>query len=69
MTGPMKRCSCGAEYSAAEYLELRPPAKGGTQVTEDEEGAPLTLHLRQCACGSTLAVPASALSGVLPLAV
>jgi hypothetical protein len=53
--GIAKRCSCGAGYSAAQFLALAKPAGG------DVLGG---LRLRNCpACKSTMAAPVGDLVG------
>lgn len=44
-----KQCACGASYTLAEFLALPFPASG----REFGSG----LRFRNCACGSTLALP------------
>lgn len=46
---PPKTCACGRTYTAAEWAELR---LVGVQVVPDW----CSLELRDCECGSTLAV-------------
>ena len=48
-------CSCGENYTRGDYLGLPPPANGSVQPTEDEDGRPFHLELRNCLCGSTMA--------------
>ncbi len=47
-----KACACGLAFTLAEW-EALPPSAGGL-VWEDGD---LVLHMRNCPCGSTLAVP------------
>jgi len=51
MTDLVKRCACGLAYDRAGWEAL--PSRGRT---DDGEGG--QLELRNCTCGSTLAVPA-----------
>jgi hypothetical protein len=48
-------CGCGRSHTWAQYLELPAPLNGSQQETEDDEGRPMFLELRNCACGSTMA--------------
>lgn len=46
-----KRCSCGAEYSVEAFRALKPAAGGLLQ-----EDSIKRLELRNCTCGSTIAM-------------
>jgi hypothetical protein len=48
---PFKQCSCGRQYSHAEYEAL--PAPSGGEIQDD--GVEVLLY-RQCECQSTMAV-------------
>jgi len=53
LSTPHKVCSCGKVYSVKSWEEL---SLVGFQPTEDDDGKPFTLELRNCAsCGTTLA--------------
>jgi len=53
LNAPHKACSCGKVYSEVGWTELH---LVGRQPTEDDDGKPYTLELRNCrVCGSTLA--------------
>jgi len=48
-------CPCGKSFSLSHWNEL---SLVGHQPTEDDDGKPFRLELRNCsACGSTLACP------------
>lgn len=54
MCSPYKTCTCcGRAYPRADWEAL--PLLG-LQPTETEEGRPANLVLKNCACGSTIAV-------------
>lgn len=50
----VKRCGCGRLYGEAEWRKL--PRAGTMTTPADETGPEETLELRNCACGSTLAI-------------
>ena len=49
-----KKCGCGLTHGAAEWRKLNYVSR--MAVPADAEGPAQTLELRNCACGSTLAV-------------
>jgi hypothetical protein len=50
----VKRCGCcGREYSIPEFLKLRQPSGGEFQIDDVD---PILLILRNCVCGSTMAI-------------
>jgi hypothetical protein len=50
------RCNtCGTSYTAERWAALE--LKGEQKVEADETGPAETLELRNCGCGSTLAIP------------
>jgi hypothetical protein len=51
---PVKVCSCGARYTAAEWQAL--PLCGYWYTPADDTGPEVNLELRQCTCQSTIAV-------------
>jgi hypothetical protein len=53
LNAPHKACSCGKVYSEVSWSELK---FVGFQPTEDDDGKPYNLELKNCrVCGSTLA--------------
>jgi len=51
---PFHRCSCGAEYSRAEWSQLACPGTQYVPATVDDPA--MLLELRNCTCGSTMSV-------------
>jgi len=49
VSAPIKTCACGRSYTAEQWRRLR---LVGIQPDE-----PVDLELRDCECGSTLAMP------------
>lgn len=49
-----RRCSCGREYTHAEWLSLRD--RGVQHVPEFGDEPAYALRLRDCVCGSTMGV-------------
>lgn len=50
----LKTCGCGKKYDLAQWSMLPPPKAGGFQ--SDPYGHQIGLALKNCSCGSTLAV-------------
>lgn len=49
------RCACGEFYTRGDYIGMPTPPRGSVQPTEDDDGKPFNLELRNCFCGSTMA--------------
>jgi hypothetical protein len=52
----VSRCGrCGTSHTADRWATL--PLLGSQKIEADEEGPEQLLELRDCSCGSTLAIP------------
>lgn len=51
---PVKTCGCGQQFTFLEWKNLQ--LVGHQHVAEDEHGPALSIELRNCPCGSTIAI-------------
>lgn len=53
MSEIMKECACGRSFTEDEWLLLPFVGKSGT---DDGDPDPIVIELRNCPCGSTIAI-------------